>query len=62
MYHFNTGYWRWISIPFTAVYFVELALVICRVDSETLIQKKKLYILEMVCQIVSVIAYYKIYI
>ena len=50
-----------LSIPFTAIYFVEMAMVVFSSDGATIVREKKLYILEIVCQIVSVLAYVKLY-
>ena len=53
----RTGFWRMLSIPFTAIYLVEAAMVIFSVDGGTLIREKKLYLLEIVCQFCSIYAY-----
>jgi|Transcript_9080 hypothetical protein len=50
-----------LSIPFTAVYLVEAAMVIFSVDGGTLLREKKLYLLEIVCQLCSVFAYIKMF-
>ena len=57
----QSGFWRMLSIPFTAIYFVEMAMVVFSSDGATIVREKKLYILEIVCQIVSVLAYVKLY-
>lgn len=45
----RSGFWRMLSVPFTAIYFVEAAIVVFSVDGGTLIREKKLYILEIIC-------------
>lgn len=50
-----------LSVPFTAVYFVEAAIVVFAVDGGTLIREKKLYILEIICQAVSIVGYVKMF-
>ena len=45
----RSGFWRAVSIPFTAVYFVEMAIVILSHDGSAILQHKKLYILEIIC-------------
>lgn len=45
----QSGFWRMLSIPFTAIYAVEAGMVIFSVDGATLISEKKLYLLEIVC-------------
>lgn len=50
-----------MSIPFTAVYFVEAAMVIMSSDGTSILQGKKLYILEVICQAVSIYAYVLMY-
>lgn len=57
----RSGFWRMMSIPFTAVFFIEAAIVILTVDGASLLQNKKLYILEVVCQAVSIYAYVLLY-
>jgi len=57
----RSGFWRTVSIPFTAVYFVEMAIVVFTHDGSAILQHKKLYILEMICQAVAVMAYVKLY-
>ena len=50
-----------LSIPFTAIYFVEMAMVVFSSDGATIVREKKLYILEIVCQVVSILAYVKLF-
>ncbi len=57
----RSGFWRMASIPFTAVFAVEGAMVIFSTDGATLLNEKKVYIVEVICQICSVIAYVKMY-
>ena len=53
----RSGFWKMLSVPFTAIYLVEAAMVIFSVDGGTLLREKKLYILEIVCQFCSIYAY-----
>ena len=53
----RSGFWRMLSIPFTAVFFVETVMVVLSVKWQTLLQSKKLYIIEVICQAVSIYAY-----
>lgn len=48
-----------VTIPLTVLYFVEMAVVLLTYDCATLLQNKKLYILELVCQVVAVAALVK---
>ena len=57
----RSGFWRMVSIPFTGIFFVECAIVIFSTDGGTIIREKKLYILELICQILSIFAYIKLY-
>ena len=57
----RSGFWRMVSIPFTAVFFVECCMVIFTTSGTKIIQEKKLYILEFLCQIVSILAYAKMF-
>lgn len=57
----RSGFWRMVSVPFTAVFFVECAMVIFTTDGGTILREKKLYILELLCQIVSIMAYIKLF-
>lgn len=50
-----------LSIPFTAVFFVEAMIVILSVDGTSLLQSKKLYILELILQAISIYAYVMLY-
>jgi len=50
-----------VSIPFTAIFLVECAMVIFTTKGTKIIQEKKLYILEVICQIVSIMAYIKMF-
>ena len=50
-----------VSIPFTALFFVEMCMVIFTTSGTRIIQEKKLYIVELICQIVSIIAYIKMF-
>ncbi len=51
------GFWRMLTIPFTAVYGIEAAFVLFSHDGATIIKEKKLYILESICQVLSVLGY-----
>lgn len=53
----RSGFWRMASIPFTAIFAVEGAMVIFSTDGPTLLNEKKVYIVEVICQICSVYAY-----
>ncbi len=53
----RSGFWRMASIPFTAIFAVEGAMVIFSTDGATLLNEKKVYIVEVICQICSVYAY-----
>ena len=53
----RTGFWRMLSIPFTAVYFVEMLMVLFTNDGATILREKKLYLVELVCQGTSIMAY-----
>ena len=57
----RSGFWRMVSIPFTGIFFVECAIVIFSTDGGTIIREKKLYILELICQVLSIFAYIKLY-
>ena len=57
----RSGFWRMVSIPFTAIFFIECALVIFTTDGGTIIREKKLYILEMICQALSILGYIRMY-
>ena len=57
----RSGFWRMVSIPFTALFFVEMCMVIFTTSGTRIIQEKKLYILEIICQIVSIVAYMKMF-
>jgi hypothetical protein len=50
-----------VSIPFTALFFVECCMVIFSTSGTKILQEKKLYILEIICQIVSIMAYIKMF-
>lgn len=50
-----------LTIPFTAVYLIEAAYVIFSSDGATILREKKLYILEVVCQILSVYGYVEMF-
>lgn len=50
-----------VSIPFTAVYLVEMLIVLFTSDGATIIREKKLYILEFVCQVCSIYGYVLMY-
>ena len=57
----RSGFWKMVSIPFTAIFFVECAMVIFTTDGGTILREKKLYILELLCQIISIMAYIKLF-
>ena len=57
----QSGFWRMLSIPFTAVYFIEMAMVIFQSDGTTLLRDRKLYLLEIVCQVCSILGYVKMF-
>ena len=50
-----------VSIPFTALFLVECCMVIFTTSGTKILQEKKLYILEIICQIVSIMAYIKLF-
>lgn len=50
-----------VSIPFTALFFVECAMVIFTTKGTKILSEKKLYILELLCQAVSIMAYIKMF-
>ena len=57
----RSGFWRMVSIPITAIYFVECCFVIFTTQGSVILSEKKLYIIEVVCQCVAVLAYIKLY-
>ena len=57
----RSGFWRMLSIPFTALFFVECCMVIFSNSGTRIIQEKKLYIVEIMCQVVSIMAYLKMF-
>lgn len=57
----RSGFWRMLSLPFTAVFFVEAAMGIFSSDGATIFREKKLLILEVICQAVSIWAYIMMY-
>ena len=57
----RNGFWRLVSVPFTAVFLVEAIMIVLTVDGSTLIREKKLYLLELILQGVSILAYIKLY-
>lgn len=46
-----------LSVPFTAVFFVEAAIGIFSSHGSEILSEKKLLILEVICQAVSIYAY-----
>jgi hypothetical protein len=48
-----------VTMPLTALYFVEMVIVLLTVDCVTLLQHKKIYILELICQGVAATAFIK---
>ena len=57
----RSGFWRMLSVPFTAVFFVEAAMSIFSSDGATILREKKLIILEVICQMVSIWAYIQMF-
>ena len=57
----QSGFWRMLSIPFTAIYLVEAIMVMFSQDGATLLREKKLYLLEIVCQACSIYGYVKMF-
>ena len=57
----RSGFWRMVSIPITAIYFVECCFVIFTTQGSVILSEKKLYIIEILCQAVAVLAYVKLY-
>lgn len=49
------------TIPFTAVYLIEAAYVLFSNDGPTILREKKLYILEIICQILSIYGYVEMF-
>ena len=45
----RSGFWRMVSVPFTAIFFVECAMVIFTTDGGKILREKKIYILELIC-------------
>lgn len=45
----RSGFWRMLSVPFTAIFFVEAAMGIFSSDGATIFREKKLLILEVIC-------------
>ena len=45
----RSGFWRMVSIPITAIYFVECCFVIFTTQGSVILSEKKLYIIEVVC-------------
>ena len=50
-----------LTIPFTAIYLIEAIIVLFATDGSTILREKKLYLLEVVCQICSIIGYVYMY-
>ena len=50
-----------LAIPITAIYLVETLFIMFVYDAATIVQSKKIYILELVCQACSIAAFIKIY-
>ena len=50
-----------LSIPFTAVFLVECLMVIFTHRGSVIIRSKKLYILELMCQVCSILGYVKMF-
>lgn len=57
----QSGFWRMLSIPFTAVFLVEAIVVIFSNNGSTIIREKKLYLLEIACQFCSIYGYIKMF-
>ena len=57
----RSGFWKLLSVPFTAIFAVECAYIIFANDIGTIIREKKLYILELFCLIFAVIGYIKMF-
>jgi len=57
----RSGFWKLLSIPFTGVFFVECAIVVFSTDGGKILAEKKLYILELLLQGVSIMGYIKMY-
>ena len=57
----QSGFWRMLSIPFTAVFLVEAIVVIFSHNGSTIIREKKLYLLEIACQFCSIYGYIKMF-
>ena len=55
------GFWKMLSLPFTGIYFVECCYVIFTTAGETIVREKKLYLLEIICQVVSILAYIRMF-
>ena len=50
-----------LSIPFTAIFLVECLMVIFTHRGSVIIREKKLYILELMCQVCSILGYVKMF-
>ena len=50
-----------VSIPITAIYFVECCFVIFTTQGSIILSEKKLYIIEVFSQVMAVLAYIKLY-
>lgn len=57
----RSGFWRDFTIPFTAVFLIEAIMVIVKSSGATILREKKLYILEVICQVCSMVALVKMY-
>ena len=53
----RSGFWKLLTLPITGIYFLECAMVIFTTGGGTIIREKKLYLIELLCQAVSVWAY-----
>ena len=45
----RSGFWRDLTIPFTAVFLIEAVMVIIKSSGATILRERKLYILEVIC-------------
>ena len=53
----RSGFWKLLTLPITGIFFLECALVIFTTGGTDIIREKKLYLIEILCQAVSVWAY-----
>mmetsp|Transcript_4748 Transcript_4748/g.6258 ORF Transcript_4748/g.6258 Transcript_4748/m.6258 type:complete len:315 (+) Transcript_4748:1409-2353(+) len=57
----RSGFWRDVTIPFTAVYLAEAVMVVLSTSGKTLMRDKKLHVLEIILQLCSGLAYVKMF-